>query len=591
MYIEIIHDNEVSVPVLFQGPQGKDGPPGPEGPEGPMGDITPDLIYLSQQLLDARDETIQERLKAKEAADSIAATTIMAQLAFAEVSKPIPVVVKPELRVANAPLYIFSVNNDVAAIQRSIVSEIPVDSLFNAAVDVSINDRASFLIDPRTSGELTIPLKSATYAPVSPKFNHIVTNLSSISKKVMYLAIGDSLVGNEYLGIGGKQENYWGYPSKVIYNILRDRVDKPSIPVPLLIGQTVVRTRNFTYNGANLTLKGGSEGLAGWSAVNILRHAYRLVSKDVSSPGFVTAEVSYYLLGLQGKGGGVWSGTDNQRKSIRDTIQGVNPCDKNAVLYNWMKVQTGWAGANDVYTGTGVQNSNMDTFAEYMLDNPLNPFFSKTKARTAGATNAFSLNTYLSRYRTKDDNGNALTGGSFPGSKVTDVNANDVCLPTHITVSFGANDSFYFPMTTAAEVAAMMNEMANVIGTEQPSVEVGLLTYPPPGTNFPELYAEGIRNPKKGTQFRADLRTELISILGVNRNTTKSGKKSYVPAFEVTCSISRAKEVAGVGSIEIYAECAGRQIEFEGSDDVHNGLRTMASIADQVNAWIYSTLN
>ncbi len=37
MYIEIVHDDQVTVPVLFQGPKGEQGPAGPEGPAGPQG--------------------------------------------------------------------------------------------------------------------------------------------------------------------------------------------------------------------------------------------------------------------------------------------------------------------------------------------------------------------------------------------------------------------------------------------------------------------------------------------------------------------------------------------------------------------------
>ena len=54
---------------------------------------------------------------------------------------------------------------------------------------------------------------------------------------------------------------------------------------------------------------------------------------------------------------------------------------------------------------------------------------------------AFSITSYINRYKTIANDGiTRLTVGSTAGTKVTDVNAYDVCVPTHIIIQHSHND-------------------------------------------------------------------------------------------------------------------------------------------------------
>lgn len=512
----------------------------------------------------------------------------VADLAFLEAGTTADAEAKPILSPDNPPLYVFSVNNNTATKARQVVNTLYLDNLFNANVDVSIDGRGSTAINPVVSGSKIINLISSTYDIVSTAINNLVTAVASVTAQVRYMPIGDSITADEHLDVSGNNRDYWNYSSKAVYNILRDRVDASNaFAAPVLIGHGNFKTRSFTYKGNSLTNRGGNAAQSGWAGSNYLYHASRLTGIVTGLSGFVPPDVSYHLLGLQTAGNGAWAATTAQQELIRTTIQGKNTCDKNATLYNWMKVQPGWGGANDTYTGSGTQHTNMDTFATYLLDNPGNPFYSKTKAQTGGSTNAFSLTTYLSRYKTLADDGTTrLTVGSTAGTLVSNATAYDVCTPTHVTISFGENDFYLFPATTATQVATVMRTIANVIATEYPAIKIGLLTNPRPGTNFPKLFPDGVRYAKSTTLTKSQLRNALITNLGVTSSVTKASGTSiyYVPTYEVTYPLSHM--------FDTYAETAGSQIDMEETviSTSHLGLDAQASLGDAVYAWLYYSL-
>ena len=96
-------------------------------------------------------------------------------------------------------------------------------------------------------------------------------------------------------------------------------------------------------------------------------------------------------------------------------------------------------------------------------------------------TNKFSLNAWLSKYRTLDDNGNRLTVGNGTGSLITTSNINsiDVCTPTHVLIMLGAN---------GGGTLAQYKELVNIIKTEYPDMIIGLTIPDCAGTYFPSLH-------------------------------------------------------------------------------------------------------
>lgn len=97
------------------------------------------------------------------------------------------------------------------------------------------------------------------------------------------------------------------------------------------------------------------------------------------------------------------------------------------------------------------------------------------------ANSKWSVNAWLTKYRTLDDNGNRLTLGSGTGSLIDAGNLNsiDVCTPTHVVIALGMN---------AGGTLAQYQQMINTIRTEIPDVKIALVVMPVSGTYFPSLH-------------------------------------------------------------------------------------------------------
>lgn len=125
----------------------------------------------------------------------------------------------------------------------------------------------------------------------------------------------------------------------------------------------------------------------------------------------------------------------------------------------------GWSAANYLYD---------ETYGAYT-----NYFYDSAKTGVK-----FSLSKYLSNYKTLADDGvTRLQVGSTAGTLVTDVNAYDVCTPTHVVIQLGFND---------AEVDFITNLqlMINSIKSEYPDMIIIVSTIDAAGTYFPYLYPQ-----------------------------------------------------------------------------------------------------
>lgn len=96
-------------------------------------------------------------------------------------------------------------------------------------------------------------------------------------------------------------------------------------------------------------------------------------------------------------------------------------------------------------------------------------------------TSKFSIDAWLAKYRTLDDNGNRLTLGSGTGSLITSGNINniDVCTPTHVLIMLGAN---------GGGTIEQYKELVNIIKTEYPNMIIGITIPDAAGTYFPSLH-------------------------------------------------------------------------------------------------------
>ncbi|MGX7627636.1 hypothetical protein ACWOMK_02215 [Bacillus thuringiensis] len=96
-------------------------------------------------------------------------------------------------------------------------------------------------------------------------------------------------------------------------------------------------------------------------------------------------------------------------------------------------------------------------------------------------TGKFSINAWLSKYRTFDDSGNRLTLGDGTGTLITSSNINDidVCAPTHVLIELGTN---------GGGTIEQYRELINIIKTEFPNMIIGITLSDAAGTFFPSLH-------------------------------------------------------------------------------------------------------
>lgn len=132
-------------------------------------------------------------------------------------------------------------------------------------------------------------------------------------------------------------------------------------------------------------------------------------------------------------------------------------------LKSYAEGRGGWTTRNYLY------DANYGSYTNY--------FYDGTKP-----TVKFSLSKYLADYKTLADDGvTRLQVGSTAGALVTDVNAHDVCTPTHVVIQTGFND-------TEANWAVDVQLMIDSIKAEFPDMIIIVSTIDAAGTYFPEKY-------------------------------------------------------------------------------------------------------
>lgn len=96
-------------------------------------------------------------------------------------------------------------------------------------------------------------------------------------------------------------------------------------------------------------------------------------------------------------------------------------------------------------------------------------------------TSKWSLQAWLNKYRTLDDDGERLTLGNGTGTLINSNNINniDVCTPTHVIIMLGAN---------GGGTLSQWKEMVNTIKSEFPNMIIGIAIPDAAGTYFPSLH-------------------------------------------------------------------------------------------------------
>ncbi|MDT0160251.1 hypothetical protein [Bacillus sp. AG4(2022)] len=263
----------------------------------------------------------------------------------------------------------------------------------------------------------------------------VKTSLSK-AKHPKVLFIGDS----QTYGIGADDRYgngefaYWGYVKKLFEMDKIDGGDNATEYNFMSLGISRSMTIPIDYKGKVRSVVASADGISGWTLFNHLRHSQYLRA----------SQTTWDALGLGNGSGTDYIGTDAQKDIFASTVEN-NP-----------------------------------------IAEPVNPFFDNDKSGNV----KFSINKWLQRYRTRDDEGNKLSlGDQRLGTLITTQSQIDnfnVCTPTHVVLAHGRND---VANATINKFIENIQNFIDAVRDEIPNAIIGICTIPDnPGTHFPERY-------------------------------------------------------------------------------------------------------
>lgn len=161
-----------------------------------------------------------------------------------------------------------------------------------------------------------------------------------------------------------------------------------------------------------------------------------------------------------------------------------------AEMFKKDSIRNGGSGSNCIFLGTmkrvrTMKYNDVDyqivTHHEGRRGWSYNAYMSDGSPFYDSENNMFSINKWLSDYRTMDDTGERLMIGDGTGTLITSSNLNDidVCTPTHILIMLGAN---------GGQTTEQYLKMVDDIKTEHPNMIIGLTVSDSAGTYFPSLH-------------------------------------------------------------------------------------------------------
>jgi len=291
--------------------------------------------------------------------------------------------------------------------------------------------------------------------------------------------IGDSTVdgylADSNVPVGGPTA-FWTWMRREFERAKIDDGDNSSLHNALFVGRKL-KTFSLTYGSvSNRTLRACAEGQGGWKLTTHLNW-----SRNWATSNATDLQGLWDLLGLGNGTGTDWINNSANLQAIHLCPEGYLAPKDTVAFRNYFNAQMGSAHAT--YAATVSALNALEAAPE-------NPFYDKTVA--AGGVHAFSMYTYLGRYKTlASDRVTRLVVGSTAGSRVVDPSAFDVCAtaPSHIIVQHSFNDGNVAWIGTAYSrlVSAIKAEYAaNAWG----NVNIGISILDAAGTYFPSRYPD-----------------------------------------------------------------------------------------------------
>lgn len=386
---------------------------------------------------------------------------------------------------------------------------------------------------------LTFKLGGGAYVSKDVTINRVSVARSVMADKfpkvkfVMDSITADRLFGGKFIGGGA----IWSMAKEIAE---KNRADNNNVGYDYLC----VGSNNGINNGAGtgtiqytpkgqtvsqtLTLRGWAYGFGGWATPTFLRHPLRL---------WVTPAGGWDLLGLS-RDNGAYTGTLAQKKLINATNYGAIAPVISANSYELLRSENQLTPNLGAWTGASDQIAQVEAW--------INGIATGTRAAPNGyfdinktGSNRFSIDKYLNQYRTLANDGvTRLVAGSTAGSRITNVNAFDVCEFTHWIQGTGENDHLFH--NDYVQIANDIMELANEVRAQRPNVIVGILSTDNPGSMFPDRtpdyygkYAQAAHNAKY------DFHAELLTRFG-NLAAQKAAGIYYVPTWYTMTPLSHS---------------------------------------------------
>ena len=436
------------------------------------------------------------------------------------------------------------------------------------------------------------------------------SNTRGQNKLMKVLGIGDSTLDMDLANAEGVKSGGWNYISCVKEMIEKDNKDIGNISATMIGTRNNQSGRTISYGGETITIRAFSEGRAGWTCYGYLNFPCPVkMGVAYEANARLNSTAAWYALGLATRTpfdssttGQTWESyadTDAQKLLIATTPFGRYKTDMGSTSEQYTECADLWQRVNylsgvwspGTYTGTAEQKAFIENYFANVMTNPNNPFYSKTKAQAYTGShswtynNAFSLTEYLSRYRTMDDLGVRLSGSAgesvtgsdgetyVVGTKVTNVNDYDVCMPNYVFVGTGINDVD----SSVAIAKETISNLIDCICDEDENIKVAW-GIPRSPFVFDNCYSNVNAFEASSGGGRFDINEEMIAELS---DTTQDSRKFFLPIYN-TMSV-----VGGNGCVASEELDSGEKVISAGSDNVHPSLYQSKTIAYQIYSWLY----
>lgn len=194
-----------------------------------------------------------------------------------------------------------------------------------------------------------------------------------------------------------------------------------------------------------------------------------------------------------------------------------------------------------------------------------------------GNGTSFDLDSWLSKYRTLDDEGERLTVGNGTGYMINkgNIDSINVCTPTHVVIALGANGGY---------TKKQLDQMVTSIKTSFPNVYIAIAIFDIMGVNT----FKSSENPAKVGKSKDDKYADryALQLLVENYINEKDDSKVFSLPFFYVCNPvhSSVLNVLSPNSEEI-------EMLYGWAPKVHIGKKAQYECAYQLYSWINYTMS